>query len=107
MGLAWKRLEPRLRPKVNKSRHQRLMREGGKSYVHRWEVVVTQYSNFVKTLPPLRPTGLHLVVRAPPTPTEFLCENQALADAVAFGGQEFRAQVSEAIRGLATDVPME
>ncbi|KAH9966181.1 hypothetical protein BGW80DRAFT_744092 [Lactifluus volemus] len=103
---AWKVLEPRLRPLVNNSRHQRLKREGGKGYLQRWEVVTTQYSNFLKTLPPL--SGLHQLVRAPPALTEFLCENQALADAVAFGGDhdspEFRAQVSEAISRLAPDV---
>jgi hypothetical protein len=105
MGLAWQHLEPRLRPLVNNSRHQRLLREGGESYRQRWEVVATQYSNLLKTLPPL--AGLRLV-RAPPAPTEFLCENQALADAVAFGGDhdspEFRVRVSEAISGLASAV---
>jgi hypothetical protein len=81
------------------------MREGGKGYLQRWKVVDTQYSNFLKTPPPLN--GLHrdLVQVRAPAPTEFLCENQALADAVAFGGDhdnpKFRAQVSEAITRLA------
>ncbi|KAI0250352.1 hypothetical protein BJV78DRAFT_1220121 [Lactifluus subvellereus] len=93
----WQRVEPLLRPGVNDARHKRLIRDGGVSYRQGRDVVVTQYGNFLKTL---RPLPLALT----PTAIEFLCENQALADAVASGsttdGPELRVRISEAISKL-------
>jgi hypothetical protein len=97
----WQRVEPLLRPRANEARHERLIREGGESYRRRWDVVVTQYVNFLKTLPAL-------LLALAPTTIEFLCENQALADAVVFGGDddspELRAQISGAISRLGPEV---
>jgi hypothetical protein len=104
MILAWQRVEPILRPRVNDARHQRLMREGGETYRQRWNVLVTHYGNFLRTLPPL-----HLALG--PTAVEFLSESQALADAVAFGSDhespQLIAQISEAIGRLELEIETE
>jgi hypothetical protein len=101
MILAWKRVEPILRPRVNAARHQRLIHEGGETYQQRWSVLVAHYGNFVRTLPPL-------LLALTPTAVEFLSENQALADAVAFGSghdsSQLIAQISEAIGRLGFEV---
>jgi hypothetical protein len=95
--LVWQRVEPLLRPGVNNARHQRLIRAGGAIYRRGRDVVVAQYANFLETLPPL-------LLALAPTAIEFLCENQVLADAVAFGsnpeGLELRARIFEAISKL-------
>ncbi|KAH9972429.1 hypothetical protein BGW80DRAFT_1314332 [Lactifluus volemus] len=89
---------------VNDARHQRLMREGGEAYHQRWNVLVTHYGDFLKTLPPL-----HLALG--PTAVEFLSESQALADAVAFGSDhespQLIAQISEAIGRLELEIETE
>jgi hypothetical protein len=97
----WQRIESLVRPQVNDARHQRLILEGGESYRRLWDVVVTEYSHFLKSLPPLK-------LALAPTTVEFLCHNQALADAVAFGGDldnaEFRAWICDAISKFKPEV---
>jgi hypothetical protein len=97
MGLVWQRIESLVRPQVNDARHQRLILEGGENYRRLWDIVVTEYSNFLKSLPPLK-------LALAPTTVEFLCYNQALADAATFGvdldNAEFRAWICDAISKL-------
>jgi hypothetical protein len=93
----WQRVEPLLRPGVNKARDQRLMREGGEDYCTRRQLVIGQYANHLKTLPPI-------LLSLSPTVTQFLCENQALADTLALGSgpdhTPLTCRIVEAVNGL-------
>jgi hypothetical protein len=64
-------------------------------------LVLVEYSNFLKTLPPI-------LLALSPTVTRFLCENQALADALALNNghndQPLRNRISEAISGLRPEI---
>jgi hypothetical protein len=72
----WQRVEPLLRPEVNGGRDGRLLLEAGDNYKLLRQRVVMEYASFLKPLSPI-------VLALSPTPTRFLCENQALADALA------------------------
>lgn len=76
MDVVWKRVEPLLLPDVNEARDRRLVQEGGDGYKLLRQRVVMEYSNFLKTLSPI------LLALSPPA-IRFLCENQALASALA------------------------
>ncbi|KAH9986004.1 hypothetical protein BJV74DRAFT_952025 [Russula compacta] len=97
----WQRVEPLLRPGVNRARDERLIREGGDSYHRRRRVVLEGYANFSRTLSPL-------LLALAPTVTEFLCEDQGLADALALGSDpnylSLRARIFEAISRLRPDL---
>jgi hypothetical protein len=97
----WQRVEPLLRPGVNVVRDQRLIREGGHGYLQRRRVVLEDYANFLKTLSPI------LLALSPPA-TEFLCENQALADALAldsgFDHSSVRGRVLDVITRLGPEL---
>ena len=90
----WQRVEPLLRPGVNEARDRRLLHEGGDGYCLLRQHVLLEYSNFLKMLP-------QILLALAPTPTRFLSENQALADALALGdGVSLRDRFFEAISGL-------
>ncbi|KAN0109267.1 hypothetical protein V8E52_009451 [Russula decolorans] len=72
----WKRVEPLLLPEVNEARDRRLVQEGGDDYKLLRQRVVVEYSTFLKTLTPI-------LLALSPSATRFLCENQALASALA------------------------
>ncbi|KAI0275539.1 hypothetical protein BGY98DRAFT_1188376 [Russula aff. rugulosa BPL654] len=72
----WKRVEPLLFPEVNEARDRRLVLEGGEGYKLLRQRVIVEYSNFLKTLAPI-------LLALSPSGTRFLCENQALASALA------------------------
>ncbi|KAI9507425.1 hypothetical protein F5148DRAFT_1204959 [Russula earlei] len=74
----WQRIEPLLRPLVNEARDRRLTRDGGENYRLRRQLVLAEYAAFLRTLPPI-------LLALSPTATEFICENQAVADALALG----------------------
>ena len=79
---------------VNEARDRRLLHEGGDAYCLLKQHVLLEYSNFLKTLPPI-------LLALSPTVTKFLCENQALADALALGdNQSLRGRFFEAIGSL-------
>ena len=94
MNVVWKRVEPLLLPEVNEARGQRLVQEGGDSYKLLRQRIVMEYSNFLKTLPPI-------LLALAPSGTRFLCENQALASTLAQNdGQSVRSRFLEAISSL-------
>ncbi|KAI0301008.1 hypothetical protein B0F90DRAFT_373020 [Multifurca ochricompacta] len=72
----WQRIAPLLLPRVNSARDQRLVREGGEHYRQRRALVADAYAKVLRPLSPLR-------LALSPTFADFLCGNQALADAVA------------------------
>ena len=76
MYVVWKRVEPLLFPEVNEARDRRLVLEGGEGYKLLRQRVIVEYSNFLKTLAPI-------LLALSPSGTRFLCENQALASALA------------------------
>ena len=76
MDVVWKRVEPLLLPEVNEARDWRLVQEGGDGYKLLRQRVVAEYLNFLKTLTPM-------LLALSPSATRFLCENQALASALA------------------------
>jgi hypothetical protein len=96
----WQRVEPLLRPVVNEARDRRLQHEGGDSYRLFRQRVVVEYSNFLKGLPPM-------LLALSPSATRFLCQNQALADALALNDEvSLGSRFSEAIRGLKAELEM-
>jgi hypothetical protein len=76
MNVVWKRVEPLLLPEVNEARDRRLVQEGGEDYNRLRQRIVTEYSNFLKTLKPIS-------LALSPSGTKFLCRNQALASSLA------------------------
>lgn len=72
----WKRVERLLLPEVNKARDRRLLQEGGDDYKLLRQRIVMEYSTFLRTLTPI-------LLALSPSATGFLCENQALASALA------------------------
>jgi hypothetical protein len=97
MNVVWKRVEPLLLPEVNEARDRRLVQEGGDSYKQLRQRVVLEYSNFLKTLIPI-------LLALSPSGTRFLCENQALASALAQNNgpndESVRSRFLEAISSL-------
>jgi hypothetical protein len=97
MDVVWKRVEPLLLPEVNEARDQRLVQEGGDDYKQLRQRVVVEYSNFLKTLTPI-------LLALSPSATRFLCENQALASALAQNNGPYdmsvRSRFLEAINSL-------
>jgi hypothetical protein len=87
MGLLRQRVEPLLCLWVNYAAHQRLIShvKEEKVTVKALDAMVTQYANFLKTFPPF-----HMAFA--PTTTGFLCDDQALTDAVAIS---WRSRQSE------------
>ena len=76
MDVVWKRVEPLLLPEVNDARDRRLVQEGEEGYKLLRQRVVVEFSSFLKTLTPI-------LLALSPSGTRFLCENQALASALA------------------------
>ena len=97
----WQRVEPLLRPKVNEARDRRLILEGGDGYGRLRRLVLGLYSNFLKTLP-------SILLALSPTASRFLCENQALADALAHNNCHddltLKNRFDEAISGLEAEL---
>lgn len=76
MNIVWKRVEPLLLPEVNEIRDRRLVQEGGENYKLLRQRVVMEYANFRKMFLPI-------TLALSPSGIRFLCENQALASALA------------------------
>jgi hypothetical protein len=97
VSAVWKRVEPLLLPETNKARDLRLVQEGGESYKLLRQRIVKEYSNFLRTLTPI-------LLALSPSGTRFLCENQALASALAQNNgpndQSVRSRFLEAINSL-------
>ncbi|KAI0275537.1 hypothetical protein BGY98DRAFT_1098786 [Russula aff. rugulosa BPL654] len=71
----WKRVEPLLLSKVNEARDRRPVLEGGEDYKLRRQRAIADYSNFLKISP--------ILLAHSPSGTRSLCEDQALASALA------------------------
>jgi hypothetical protein len=102
MDIVWKRVEPLLLPEVNEARDRRLVQEGDYYKLLRQRVVV-EYSTFLKTLTPI-------LLALSPSATRFLCENQALASALAQNNGpndlSVRSRFVEAINSLRPELEM-
>jgi hypothetical protein len=103
MYVVWKRVEPLLFPEVNEARDRRLVLEGGEGYKLLRQRVIVEYSNFLKTLAPI-------LLALSPSGTRFLCENQALASALAQNNgpndPSVRSRFLEAINILRPELEM-
>ena len=98
MDVVWKRVEPLLLPEVNEARDRRLVQERRRRLLKLLrQRVVMDYSTFLKTLTPI------FLALSPPA-TKFLCENQALASALAQNNgpndMSVRSRLLEAINSL-------
>ena len=100
----WQRIEPLLIPEINKARDMRLRHAGDVRYLERRGLVVDQWARFMTTLPPL-----HLALL--PSFLGFLCQNRALACAVAMAddpeNQILNEQTREAISRLGPELETE
>ena len=96
----WQRVEPLLRPGVNEARDQRLMREGGDTYLTRRQLVLGEYAEFLKTLSPI-------FLSLSPTATQFLCGDRDLADALALGTGPGEPHLTDRISEAINDLELE